>query len=165
MIHPGAAVRPWHGACTVLCFKPAPPGGHGGIVNITLKSGWCAAAIVLGLAACNSNQRPPEHASAMSEARDTEGGSAVESIAEARCARESRCDNIGSDEKYSSMEDCVARVRDDWKGDLDARSCVSGVNETQLNECLGAIRAEECSSPFDTLERVSACTPSQICAD
>jgi hypothetical protein len=151
-----------HAPC--LGFNPPLLGEHGGIVNITLKTGLCAGAIALGLAACNKS-RPPEHASATSEARDTEGGSAVESIAEARCARESRCDNIGSEKKYSSMEDCVARVRDDWKGDLDARSCLSGVNETQLKECVGAIRAEECSSPFDTLERISACTPSQICAD
>ena len=134
-------------------------------MNITIKKGLCAGAIACVLVACSNNQRPAEHASAMAEASDTQSGSAVESIAEARCARESRCDNIGSDKRYSSMEDCVARVRDDWKGDLDARSCPAGVKETELNECLGAIRSEECSSPFDTLERVSACTASQICAD
>jgi hypothetical protein len=134
-------------------------------VNITLKTGLCAGAVAFALAACGNNSRPPEHAAAVAEARSTEGGSAVESIAEARCARESRCDNVGSDKKFSSMEDCIARVRDDWKNDLDARACPSGVNETQLDECLSAVRAEECSSPFDTLERVAACTASQICAD
>ena len=89
----------------------------------------------------------------------------MDSIAEARCARESRCDNIGGDKKYSSMEDCVARIREDWKGDLDARACPSGVNDTQLNQCLSEIRSEECGSPFDTLERVAACTAGQICKD
>jgi hypothetical protein len=133
-------------------------------VKITLKSGLCTGALAFALAACGNNQRAPEHASAMAEARDTEGGSAVDSISEARCARESRCDNIGSDKKYSSMEDCVARVRDDWKGDLDARACPSGVNETELNQCLKSIRAEECSNPFDTLGRITECTASQICA-
>jgi hypothetical protein len=134
-------------------------------VNITLKSGLCTGVIAFALAGCSNNQRPAEHASAMAEARETEGGSAVESIAEARCARESRCDNIGSDKKFSSMEDCTARVRDDWKGDLDARSCPSGVKQSELNDCLSAIRSEECSSPFDTLARVTACNASQICAD
>jgi len=134
-------------------------------VSITLETALRAGALALTLAACSNHQRGPETAAAQAEARATEGGSAVDSIAEARCARESRCENIGSDKRYSSMEDCVTRVHDDWKDDLDARSCPSGVNEAQLNECLGAIRQEECSSPFDTLERVTECTASQICAD
>jgi len=113
----------------------------------------------------NSNARPSETASAVAEARETENGSAVDSIAEARCARESRCENIGGDKKYSSMEDCVDRIREDWKDDLDARACPSGVNDTQLNECLSEVRSEECGSPFDTLERVAACTAGQICKD
>jgi len=71
--------------------------------------------MALALGACSNNSRPAEHASAVAEARDTEGGSAVDSISEALCARESRCDNVGSDKHYSSMEDCTARVKDDWK--------------------------------------------------
>jgi hypothetical protein len=134
-------------------------------VNSTFTTAWCAAAAALALVACGSNSRAPETAAARAEASASEGGSAVESISEARCARESRCENIGSDKRYSSMEDCVIRVREDWRDDLDARACPSGVNESQLNECLSAIRQEDCSSPFDTLERVAACTASQICSD
>jgi hypothetical protein len=134
-------------------------------VSITFTTALRTGALALALAACGSNHRTPETAAAQAEARASEGGSAVESIAEARCARESRCENIGPDKRYSSMEDCVTRVREDWRDDLDARACPSGVNETQLNECLGEIRQEECSSPFDTLERVAACTASQICND
>jgi hypothetical protein len=134
-------------------------------VSITFTTALRAGALALTLAACGGNQHAPETAAAQAEARASEGGSAVESISEARCARESRCENIGPDKHYSSMEDCVARVREDWRDDLDARACPSGVNQTQLNECLSAIRQEDCSSPFDTLERVAACTASQICSD
>lgn len=134
-------------------------------MSIPLTTALSAGALALALAACSSHQRAPETAAAQAEARASEGGSAVESIAEARCARESRCENIAPDKRYSSMEDCVTRVREDWRDDLDARACPSGVNETQLNECLSEIRQEDCSSPFDTLERVAACTASQICND
>ncbi len=134
-------------------------------MKIALRSSFCAGAVVIVLAGCGSGQRPAESASALEEARQTESGSAVESLAEARCARESRCDNIAADKRYSSMEDCMARVREDWRADLDARACPSGINQPQLDECLSEIRAEECSSPFDTLERVAACTASQICID
>jgi uncharacterized protein DUF6184 len=128
-------------------------------VKITLTT--IAGAITMALSACSNNPRPAE--SAMAETPASESSSAVDSIAEARCARESRCDNIGGEKKYSSMEDCVARIREDWKDDLQARDCPNGVNQTQLNECLSEVRKEECSSPFDTLERVAACTAGQIC--
>ena len=134
----------------------------GGTLNVLMRMSVFAG--VFAFAGCgNNNQRPAE--SAIAEAPSTEGGSATDSIAESRCARESRCDNVGADKKFSSMEDCILRVRTDWKDELSSRECPSGIDETQLNECLNEIREEDCSSPFDTLERVAACTADQICAD
>jgi hypothetical protein len=88
---------------------------------------------------------------------------ATASIADSRCARELRCENIGPDKKYSSMDDCEARVKTDWRDDLNARECPSGINQDQLEECLTEIRNEDCASPFDTLGRVAACTVGQLC--
>ena len=81
----------------------------------------------------------------------------------ARCARELRCENIGPDKKYSSMDDCEARVKSDWRDDLNARECPSGIDQAQLNESLDEIRNEDCANPFDTLGRVAACTVGQLC--
>ncbi len=131
-------------------------------MNNSLSNAFYASAAMLALAACSKSDRPVE--SAMAEIPESESSSAVDSISEARCARESRCDNIGSDKKYSSMEGCVARVREEWKEDLDARACPTGVNHAQLDECLSQVRSEECSNPFDTLGRVTACTAGQICS-
>lgn len=91
--------------------------------------------------------------------------SAVDSIADARCAREDHCSNVGKDKKYSSVHECVTQIRDDWKDDLNARQCPGGTKESQLDECLAAIRNEDCSSPFDSLARLSQCTAGQICID
>ena len=88
--------------------------------------------------------------------------SAANAIAEARCARERRCENVGTDKKYSSTSDCMTRIRDDWRDDLNALECPGGVNQTELQECLTAIRDEECNSPFDTLDRVTDCTAGSI---
>lgn len=89
--------------------------------------------------------------------------SATESIAQSRCDRERRCNNIGADRKYSSESACLAKIRDDWRDDLSARECQNGINQMQLNECLEHIRSEDCGNPFDTLSRVSECTKAQIC--
>jgi hypothetical protein len=138
------------------------------IVIIRLLTGTCVTATcaLFVVAGCghDSNPRPAETALAHPVATlDTH--SAADSIAEARCAREDRCTNVGKDKKYSSVQDCLTRVRDDWKDDLNARQCPGGTNESQLNECLDAVRHEECSNPFDTLARLSECTAGQICVE
>lgn len=102
-------------------------------------------------------------ATASSVSNDTR--SAMDSIAEARCAREAKCDNIGSEKDYSSTEDCLARIKDEWRDDLNARECPGGVDEPELDECLTAIRDDECGNPFDTLSRVAECGAGQICID
>lgn len=91
--------------------------------------------------------------------------SAREQIASARCEREQTCGNIGENKSYSSSQDCLARIRADWKDDLNARECPGGVNNHELSECLAQIRAEACGNPFDTLARITECTQRQICIE
>jgi hypothetical protein len=90
---------------------------------------------------------------------------AAEQIAQARCERERTCGNIGNDQTYSSSEDCLARIQNDWKEELNARECPGGINEQQLNECLAQVRSEACSNPFDALARITECTSAQICIE
>jgi len=90
---------------------------------------------------------------------------AADQIARARCDREQKCSNIGADKTYSSMQDCLARIQSDWKDDLNARECPGGINQHELDECMGQIRAEACGNPFDTLARITECTQGQICIE
>ncbi|HYQ16650.1 MAG TPA: DUF6184 family natural product biosynthesis lipoprotein [Polyangiaceae bacterium] len=90
---------------------------------------------------------------------------AAEQIAQARCEREQQCGNIGKDQTFSSSADCLTRIRNDWKDELNARECPGGINEHELNECLGQVRGEACSNPFDTLARITECTSGQICIE
>lgn len=119
--------------------------------------------LMLAAGACSKDSRPPD--TAMAEPVTSEGGSATESIAEARCARESRCENIGPDKKYTTMEDCMIRIREEWSGELSERQCPAGIDQRGLQACLDGVRQEECGNPFDTLSRVTACTTGEICAD
>jgi len=123
--------------------------------------------------ACEHNAAPAAHADdaparagvtpPMTAASGTH--SAQEQIASARCEREQTCGNIGDNKSYSSSQDCLARIRADWKEDLNARECPGGVNNQELNECLQQIRAEACGNPFDTLARITECTQGQICVE
>lgn len=138
-------------------------------MNIKLDQCFFAACFValpaLTLGACSKDNPTPAETALTAPVATYDTHAASESIAEARCAREDRCQNVGDDKKFSSTQDCLARVRDDWKDDLNARQCPGGANEKELNECLEAVRNEDCASPFDTLSRVSECTAAQICVD
>jgi hypothetical protein len=136
-------------------------------VNIAKQFGlgFAGLALVVGCNRSNESEPMAPASGPVVETPRSETASAAESIARSRCEREQRCNNIGGDRKFSSVDDCLTRVRTDWKDDLNARECPGGVNRVELDECLNEIRNEECSSPVDTLERVAACTSGQICED
>ncbi|HYP89427.1 MAG TPA: DUF6184 family natural product biosynthesis lipoprotein [Polyangiaceae bacterium] len=90
---------------------------------------------------------------------------AAEQIAQARCEREQQCGNVGKDQTFSSSQDCLTRIRNDWKDELNARECPGGINDKQLSECVAQVKAEACSNPFDTLARITECTAGQICVE
>ena len=121
--------------------------------------------------ACNKETQP-EPVSARSEDAPLAGmtpasrtRSAAEQIAAARCEREKECGHIGADKTYSSSQDCLARIQNDWKDDLNSRECAGGIDQHELDECVAQIRAESCGNPFDTLARITECTQGQICIE
>lgn len=127
---------------------------------------------LLALGACSkSSDRAAEPTDAAYGDNDSESAlrpasraaSAAESITEARCAREQRCENIGPDKKYSSFSDCSDRISNDWREELNARDCPGGIDQKELDECLAAVRNEDCNSPFDTLGRLAECTSGPLC--
>jgi hypothetical protein len=84
-------------------------------------------------------------------------------IAQVRCAREERCDNVGEGKKYPTAEACLRRVDADWREDLNLLECPRGIKEDGLAECLRAIRTSQCSDVLDTLQRWVACSAARIC--
>ena len=133
---------------------------------------FLGAASLLSAVGCNheSQERDPNIASTTTPVAGTmtpasRTRSAAEQLSHARCEREQSCGNIGNDKTYSSSQDCMARVSNDWKDDLNARECPGGINQKQLDECLAQIKAEACSSPLDTLARITECTSAQICIE
>jgi hypothetical protein len=117
---------------------------------------------VSALCACGGNTRAPELAKA--EPVASQGASANELLAEARCVREARCNNIGPEKRYVSLDDCLARVWTEWQGDFDASECPAGIDEAALARCLTDIRVLECSSPLDSLAQLPACQSTSLCA-
>ncbi|WP_438020407.1 DUF6184 family natural product biosynthesis lipoprotein [Sorangium sp. So ce315] len=136
------------------------------------NTGRSAAALVLAAAAtllapaCDRDER------ALGTTRPTEAPrvearvatvNAVDSIVQARCDREARCNNVGAGREYASNDACAARVRAEWRDELNVADCPGGVDAKELNECLEEIRNDDCGNPFDTLGRIVACRSSDLC--
>ncbi len=90
-------------------------------------------------------------------------GSAVASIAAARCDREVRCKHIGPKEKYRTRGACVAELERDKRDDINSDVCTGGIREKELNDCLASIRDEDCGNPLDTISRLNACRTGNLC--
>jgi len=90
---------------------------------------------------------------------------ASESIALARCNREVKCNHVGADEKYPSRGACVAELKREVRSDLQSATCAR-IRDKELNDCLQAIRAEQCGNTLDMdgAIRLKACRPDNICA-
>jgi hypothetical protein len=89
---------------------------------------------------------------------------ASESIALARCSREVKCNRVGADGKYPSRGACVAELKREVRSDLQSNTC-GHVRDKELNDCLQAIRAEQCGNTLDMdgAIRLKACRPDNIC--
>jgi hypothetical protein len=88
---------------------------------------------------------------------------ALGEIAQARCSREARCNNVGEGRRYMSEQACRTVVVNDFARDLNASECNAGIDRGELTECMNDIRTEDCNNPLDTLSRVAACRTSDLC--
>lgn len=89
--------------------------------------------------------------------------SAIARIVAARCARESACNNVGSDKRFTSAAVCSQKLKNDMRDDLNAKDCPRGIDQKELNECLVEIKNEDCNNPIDMIGRLAACRTSDLC--
>jgi hypothetical protein len=88
---------------------------------------------------------------------------AVERVVAARCARETACNNIGSDKHFTDYDVCARQLRTKIGEDLKPSECPEGIDTKELDECLDSIRTESCNNPIDTISRLAACRTSDMC--
>lgn len=88
---------------------------------------------------------------------------AVSRIADARCAHERSCSNIGPGRHYLSIEACSQKTQANVMSDLNINDCPGGVAPKELDACVAAIEAESCGNVLDKVERITACRTSALC--
>ncbi|WP_394828316.1 DUF6184 family natural product biosynthesis lipoprotein [Pendulispora albinea] len=124
-------------------------------------------ACCMALVGCD-RERSPEHSPGTTTVTGANvpsvaNATAVGRIADARCAREATCNNIGTEKAYATTGVCAQKIRADMRDDLNAADCPAGVAPKELDACVAAIKAENCNDPLDKLERITACRTSALC--
>jgi hypothetical protein len=89
---------------------------------------------------------------------------AVSSIATARCDRELKCKNIGTNKTYLSTDECVTKLQNDKRTAVNPQECPQGVSDKDLASCLKSIREEDCGNPLDSISRLTACRSGALCS-
>jgi hypothetical protein len=97
---------------------------------------------------------------------DGENQAAMVAIANARCGRAERCQEVGSGRPFSDRDTCMTEVLDDVRVDLSSANCAGGIVQKELDECLAAIEGEDCNgltARAEAIDRVIACRSSDMC--
>ncbi|MDI3283749.1 DUF6184 family natural product biosynthesis lipoprotein [Polyangium sp. 15x6] len=117
--------------------------------------------VVLGtgvaLGACSRENR------ALGESPRSDVNRALQSLADARCDRAMRCNQIGGGQRYASRDACVQSVRQSEREDINLYECAGGIDQKELSECLNEINTADCDSAFDALSQMAACRSSDMC--
>ena len=99
----------------------------------------------------------------MTDKTTTNNEQAIQAIANSRCDRETRCNNIGAGKKWASAEACRGDLLAKNRDELKASECPGGIVQKELQECLGEIQNDNCNNPLDTIGRLAACRSSDLC--
>lgn len=110
-----------------------------------------------------ASREPRSTSGASTDATRTTTALAVSSIATARCDRELKCKNIGTNKTYLSTDECITKLQNDKRTALNQHECPQGVSDKDLASCLRSIREEDCGNPLDSISRLTACRSGALC--
>lgn len=148
---------------------------HGAARMKTTSTVLSAAFVAAVLVACggqntqsnpNTAQNPvPGSAppSGVTSAQNSADQKTVDRIADARCAHDQKCNNVGQGQKFASLDVCKQQRSSDTSNDLNATNCPRGLDQDAINRCMNAIQNEPCSTSLDTLSRVVDCRTDALC--
>ena len=84
-------------------------------------------------------------------------------LADEICARETACGAIGDGAKYRTDEACMADQGASAPVQLSRWSCTPTQTQAGFEECLAAIRGEQCETPLPRVDRLIACRSASVC--
>ncbi|HEX4406318.1 MAG TPA: DUF6184 family natural product biosynthesis lipoprotein [Polyangia bacterium] len=81
------------------------------------------------------------------------------------CSWYQMCGQIGAGKTYDTLDSCTIQVRAKWDNAWPSASCDGKINESQLQICLAAIYATDCTSLLDIASTLAVkCAEAKVCS-
>jgi len=86
-------------------------------------------------------------------------------LADELCRREAVCNRIGggNDAHYRSEEACMADHGSRAPAQVSRWACSPPATSAGFEECLAAVRSEDCDTRLDRADRLAACRTAAVC--
>lgn len=123
---------------------------------------WIASALVVGCIGASACERSPRGRGGGPGAQPDELRRVAGVLAGARCARAEVCRELESGGQYPDREACLLDQQLVFQQELNMTACSRGVDGEKLDQCLQAIRYDDCDppAPFGPL---AACRSHELC--
>ena len=122
-------------------------------------------AAVLAVASCKSAPEPRVRVgqTVTTGARMLMNDDAAMMLTNARCQRESSCDNIGATRRFSDPDACRRSLFNATQATISPQACPVGVDEAKLSLCVTSVRNQPCDDPDASPDESPACRRSELC--
>lgn len=122
-------------------------------------------AAVLVVASCKGTPEPRVRVgqTVTTGARMLMNDDAAMLLTNARCQRESACDNIGAARRFSDPDACRRSLFAETQATISPAACPVGVDEAKLALCVTSVRNQPCDDPGTLPEESPACRRSELC--
>jgi hypothetical protein len=87
----------------------------------------------------------------------------LDRLADARCDREVRCNNVGIGLQYATRGVCSQMAHGSLANDLNEYGCPRGLDASAVGRCLAAIRNQTCNQPLESISRLGPCGSGAMC--
>jgi hypothetical protein len=84
-------------------------------------------------------------------------------LADEICTRAKACGGIGDGARYRTEEACMADQGASAPVQLSRWTCTPTETQAGFEECLAAIRGEQCETPLPRIDRLVACRSASVC--
>lgn len=84
-------------------------------------------------------------------------------LAEVRCDRDERCQNVGAGKRYGDREACISERRAQSDALIPAVRCNQGMNPDRVETCVAAIENAPCNVSLESLDGIESCRAQSLC--
>lgn len=93
----------------------------------------------------------------------TPNESALHALSTARCEHAAACGRIGAGQQFATEPVCRAAANLDERSSIGLDACPFGVETSDLDRCVQAVRAQPCADAMRTLASVRQCHRMIMC--